>query len=186
MSIINHGLILILLVIIPPLGHAMKPPKTGNVVITMQNGQPCFSYPQDKEIRKKKTYAFSYLDVLDYRHRGGWEVGLKDSFRKDLLDPNIPATCIKYGIPNPGMKVTRTAEPLLFDIPYQVRMDVLTSWEKEGNFECNYASDFCLTRNAKGESILVGAEWDDKADMMKCLKPGESPKRSFWQKLFGK
>lgn len=166
----------------------MKPPKSGNVVITMQNGQPCFSYPRDKEILKKKTYAFGYLDVTKSgSERGeGWEIGLSDPFRKGLLDPNTPATCIKYGVPNPGMKVTQPAEPLYFDTPYQVRLDVLTSWEKEGQNECNYASNFCLSRNTKGETILVGADWDDKAGAMKCLKPGESPKRNFWQKLFGK
>ncbi len=185
MSNFYHCLILVLLASIPVTSYAMKPPKSGNVVISLKNGQPCFSYPQDKEILKKKTYAFGYLDVLDDHHRGGWEIGLSDPFRKGLLDPNTPATCIKYGVPNPGMNATRTAEPLRFDTPYQVRLDVLTSWEKEGQNECNYVSDFCLTHNTKGETILVGAEWDDKAGAMKCLKPGES-KRGFWQKLFGK
>ena len=164
----------------------MKPLEKGKVVITMPHGRPCFSYPQDKELLEKKTFAFSYLDVSDFRHKGGWEVGLSEPSRKGLMDPNKPATCVEYGIPNPGMKTTRTAEPLHYDVPYKVRMDVLTLFEQEGHNEYNYASDFCLTRDAKGETILVNAEWDDGAGSMKCLKPGEKAKRSFWQRLFGK
>lgn len=181
----NYQLILIVfLALIPTTVNAMTPPKSGNVDITMRSGHPCFSYPQDKYVLKLH-YSFGSLDVSDVRHGGGWEIGLSDPYnKKELLEPNSPETCIKYGVLNSGMKETQPAELLRFDAPYKVRMWVIS--RSDGFSERWYASDFCLTRGAKGETILVNAVWNDDATAMKCLIPGESPKRSFWQKLFGK
>ena len=180
MSNIYHSLILILLALIPATGNAMKPPKNGDVVITMRNGQPCFSYQQDKS----SSFSSLYISKIGTEDSGGWAIQIKSADRKGLLDPNNIKACIKYGVLNPGTEIVAPAEPLRFDTPYRARL--YTNTTTGVSYESRYASDFCITRNAKGNTILVSADWDDKAGAMKCLKPGESPKRSFWQKLFGK
>lgn len=175
----RNSLIGLLLALIPATGNAYKPPPSGDMVISMRNGQPCFSYPQDK------AYSFGSLSISKARPQGGgWAIQIVSPDRKGLLEPNRPETCIKYGVLNPGMEVVAPAKPLQFDTPYSVRISTHTT--SGISHEYRYSSDFCLSRNEKGETILVGADWDDKTDAMKCLKPGESPKRSFWQKLFGK
>jgi hypothetical protein len=77
----------------------------GEVVITLRNATPCFSYPQDSEIRKK-PYSFSYLNVSNAgpQSGGGWAVDIVNLSRQGLVEPNKPETCIRYGVLNPGMK----------------------------------------------------------------------------------
>ncbi|MEA5115920.1 MAG: hypothetical protein VB050_18040 [Geobacteraceae bacterium] len=179
----RNSLICLLLVIIPVTVSA-RSDQDAEAIVTLRNGQPCFSYPQDKEIRKWH-YSFGSLDVSEKGPNGGaggWEIGLSEPYKKKgLLEPNSPETCVKYGVLNPGMEVTQPAEPLQFNKPYRMRIRVTTM---SGGFSVRrYASDFCLSRNTKGETIIVGAVWDDKADAPRCLKPGESPKRSLWQRL---
>lgn len=80
-------------------------------------------------------------------------------------------------------------EPLQFDTPYEVFMSVSTSGvSKSGHdyYERRYASKFCLKRDVKGDTIIVGVGWDDDEYEPHCLKPGEPTKRGFWQRLFGK
>lgn len=177
-------LICLLLALMPTTSNA-KSYKNAEAIITLRDDQPCISYPRDKEIRKWHYY-FGYLSVSEIGPyaRGKWQIGISDPYeKKGLLEPNSVETCIKYGVPNPGMKTKQAAEPLQFNTPYRVRLSVLKPYEEGGN-EWWYASDFCLSRNAKGETIILNADWDDKADAPRCLKPGESPKRSIWQKLF--
>ena len=183
----RNSLIGLLLVFISATG--CKCQRDADAVVTMSNGQLCFSYPQDKEIRKR-PYLFYDLVVSKVNSQDGeeWYIETISLDRKGLREPNSPETCIKYGIINPGIKVRKTAEPLQVDTAYRVSIDVSTASASTPGYvyERRYRSDFCLSRNAKGETILVGADWDDKTGAMICLKPGESPKRSFWQKLFGK
>ena len=148
--------------------------------ITMRNGQPCFYYPQ------QKSYSFSslYISKSSPDSGGGWAIQIKTADRKGLIDPNRPETCVKYGVLIPETEVVSHANPIQFDTPYRASLNANTTTGVSD--EIRYASDFCVTHNTKGETILVGADWDDKRHAMKCLKPGESPKRGFWQKLFGK
>ncbi len=183
------SLIVLLLVMIPVSANAKQFKIHGDAVITLRNGQPCFSYPKDKEIRKG-PYAFSYLAVSKDGPQGGvrWDVDMINLERKGLIEPDNPVTCVNYGIPNSGMKARRIAEPLMFNTPYKVLISVAKTDTLKSSYieERNYRSSFCLKRNAMGETILVGTDWDSNAYEPHCLKPGESPKRSFWQKLFGK
>jgi hypothetical protein len=176
----RYSLSSLLLILIPATVNAMKPPKSGDVVITMRNSQPCFSYPQDK------SYSFGslYVSKASLQGGGGWAIQIASPDRKGLLEPNRPETCIQYGVLNPGTKIVAPVNPLLFATPYSVRISAHTI--SGTSYEQKFASDFCITHDAKGETILVNAVWDDEAHAMKCLKPGESSKRSFWQKLFGK
>ncbi|MEA5115917.1 MAG: hypothetical protein VB050_18025 [Geobacteraceae bacterium] len=179
-----NSMICLLLVLIPATVSA-KSDRNAEAIVTLRNGQPCFSYPKDKDIRKWH-YSFGSLDVSETGPNAGkgvWQVGLSDPYRKKgLLEPNSVGTCVKYGVLNPGMEVTQPAEPLQFNTPYRVHISVLKSDQEGGNVRL-YASDFCLSRNAKGEKIIVGAVWDDKTDAPRCSKPGESPKCSLWQRL---
>jgi hypothetical protein len=177
---IYYCLILILFILISTTSYAIKPPKAGNVVITMRHSTPCFSYPQDKS----SSFSSLYISNTGTEGRGGWAIQIKSADRKGLLDPNNPDACVKYGVLNPGMEIVAPAETLQFDTPYRARLNTNTTTGV--SYESRYVSDFCITRSAKGETILVGADWDDKSDTMKCLKPGESAKRGFWQRLFGK
>ncbi|MEN6423701.1 MAG: hypothetical protein ABFD76_17310 [Smithella sp.] len=155
-------------------------------VVTIRNGLPCFFYPQDEEIRKR-PYSISYLDVSKTGPMGGgmWVAQISDPYRKGLLEPNSSETCIRYGGPHPGIEdYYGPAKPLLMDTPYEAFIRVSTP---EGPlYERKFFSGFCMTRDEKGNKVIVGAQYDDDADKWKCLKPGEKPKKSFWKRLFGK
>ncbi len=184
-SFYRNNLIFLLLVLIPGAVSASDRIKDADAVVTIRNGNPCFSYPQDEEIRKR-PYSFSYLSLSKNGpyNGGGWVIQLASPDRKGLLEPNTSETCIKYGVLHPGTKDIDSAEPLELDVPYKVHIRVIA--RNDGpTYERKFRSDFCVSRNEKGEKIIVGADWDDKTDGWKCLKPGESPKRGFWERLFG-
>jgi hypothetical protein len=163
------------LIVIPATVNAYQPPPSDKVKTTMRYGQPCFYHLQDKSL------SFGYL-AISTAGEGQWEIQISPLHRKKLLEPNNPATCIRYGVLNPGMELIRPAKPLRLNVPYEVFMDL----SDNRSYQRKYASNFCLTQNIKGETILVNAAWDEKKQSMICLKQGETPKRGFWQKLFGK
>lgn len=180
-----NSLICLLLIMTPVSGFAMKPMHQGDVIITMRDGLPCFSYPQDKEI-KKRPYLFAILSISKRGPIGkdGWVAQISDPDRKGLLDPNSPETCVRYGGPHPGIEdYYEPAKPLLMDTPYEVHIGVSTM----SGYERNYSTNFCLTRDDKGNVIIVAANTvsESKVTTWKCLKPGEKPKLSFWERLFG-
>jgi hypothetical protein len=183
----RNSVICLLVIFTPATVNAMKSMKQGDAVVTMRNGNPCFSYPQDKEIQKR-PYSFGYLhvDKLGSIGGGGWVIQITRSDRKGLLDPNSPETCIEYGIHHPGTEDMEPAKPLQVDTPYEVRFVVYPIYSDGGGDERRYLSYFCVSRNENGESVLVSAEVNKQIGGFQCLKPGESPKRSLWQKLFGK
>jgi len=174
-----------LLLVIPLPVHAISRIRDADAVITMRNGNPCFSYPRDEEIQKR-SYSFGYLDVSKNGPigGGGWVIRTASPDRKGLLEPDSPKTCIEYGVLNPGMEVWQAAEPLLFDTPYRV---LLIVYSEPGGlyYDRKYLSNFCVTRNEKGETVLVAASGDGKGEW-RCLKPGEKPRRGFWERLFGR
>ena len=133
----------------------------------------------------KRPYSFSYLGVSKNTSEVVWEIQIISYDRKGLLEPNSPESCIEYGILNPGMKEDKAAKQLLSDSPYHVFMSVAEAPGGRNSYDRKYALDFCLSRNEKGEATVVDTEWRDRGGWY-CLKPGESPKRGFWQKLFGK
>jgi len=156
----------------------------GMAVITLRDGQPCFSYPQDEEIRKR-PYSFDYLAVTKAGPRGGaggWVIQLASYDKKILVEPKSPDSCIRYGVLPPRAEEVNPVKPLELNTPYRAYLSVSTA----SGSEQRYASDFCLIRNPKGEVVLTGVDWEHTQYEPLCLKPGESPKRSLWQKLFGK
>jgi hypothetical protein len=183
---LRSGLMFILIILFPINVCAMSSIKDADAVITMRDGKPCFSYPQDKEIQAR-PYSFGYLSVSNISSVGGdgWEIRVPISARKESIEPNSPSTCIKYGVLHPWIKSTRPAERLLMNTPYEVLI-VVHSPPLGPVYNRKFLSEFCLVRDAKGNTVVVDAEWDDNARATKCLKPGESPRRSLWQKLFGR
>ena len=182
-KVLTTCLIICLLVTIPITAMA-KRARDGEAVITLRSAQPCFSYPQDEEI-KKGDYLFDYLAVSKAGPQGdtgGWVIQLADYHKKILVEPNSPATCIRYGAIPPSAEEITHAKPLAFNTPYRAFLRVSTA----SGSEQRYASDFCLIRNPKGDVVLTGVDWEHTQYEPLCLKPGEAPKRSFWQKLFGK
>ena len=184
-TICRISLIGLLLILFPVTSNATGDRRwDAEGVVTMLNGRPCFSYPLDEVISSDKSYALYSLYVAKSSPSEppiGWEIRLKNYNKKSLVEPNRPERCIKHNVLPPGMKEIEQAKPLLLDTPYYVEISV----DADRNRRV-FRSDFCLSRDAKGNTVLVGAEWDDKTNAMKCLNPGESPKRGLWQKLFGK
>ncbi|MHB8138502.1 MAG: hypothetical protein ACYDGO_08970 [Smithellaceae bacterium] len=141
-------------------------------------------------IRRIKKYGKGHirLDTTLFQKEvfmgGGWAIQIISADRKGLLEPNTPETCIEYGMLHPGTKVAEDAQPLELNMPYKVHISVRS---RPGGpvYERKFEYDFCVSRNEKGEKILVNSDWDDEAGGRKCLKPGESPKRGFWERLFG-
>lgn len=169
-------------VLLPATGFA-RSNKDADAVVTLHNGVPCFSYPQDGEIRRR-PYSFSYLGISKISGGAVWEIQITNYDRKGLIEPNSPETCIEYGILNKGLKEDMTAIPLLRDTPYHVFISVAEAPGGRNSYDRKFALDFCLSSNEKGEPIVVGASGRGTG-AWRCLKPGESPKRGFWQRLFG-
>lgn len=175
----------LLLISVPVPSIAISSIKDADAVITIRNGNPCFSYPQENEIQRG-TYLFSYMSVSKNGPTGGagWEIDIANLGKKGLLNPDTPETCIEYGVLNQGMKEKQVASPILPDTPYKV---FIRATEVPGGRSMDsrkFLSDFCISKNKNGEPIIVGATGDGKG-VWRCLKPGESAKRGFWQKLFG-
>jgi hypothetical protein len=176
--------LLILVLILFPINSAAKRGWDEKAIITLRDNQPCFSYPPNGETRKR-PYAFDYLAITKAGPRGGaggWVIQLASYDKKIPVEPNSPKTCIKYGALPPMAAEVNPVSPLEFDTPYRAYLSISTA----SGSEIRYASDFCLIRNSKGEVVLTGVDWEHTKYAPHCLKPGESTKRSFWRRLFGK
>lgn len=178
--------ILIILFIVIPVSVSARSNKDADAAITLRNGNPCFYYPQDKELQKR-PYSFDDLSVSKNGMYGGvaWEISIINYDRKGLLEPSSPETCIEYGALNPGMKEKQPAKPLQSDTPYKVFISVSEAPGGRNSYNRRFAADFCIISNEQGEPIVVGASGGGTGDW-RCLEPGESPKSGFWQRLFGK
>ncbi len=183
---LRNGLIFILIIFSSINVYAISSIKDADAVITIRDGKPCFSYPQDKEILAR-PYSFGYLSVSNISSVGGngWEMEIISAAKQGLLEPNNPTTCIKYSVHHPGTRNIKPPAQLLMHTPYQVLI-VVYSPPLGPVYERKFLSRFCLAHDEKGNTVIVHAQRDSYTKEMKCLKPGESPKRSFWQKMFGR
>jgi hypothetical protein len=181
----RNSFILLLLCAFPLSVYGMSTIKHGDVTITIRNGKPCFSFPLDKET-KKREYFFDTLRVsLQKPSIETWAVYIPDTDWKWSANPDRPAKCIEYDSILPELIIDAPAHPLTYDTPYRVFMVVSTRpWV---NHVRRYLSEFCLTRNDTGETVIVEATWEKQTEEYRCLKPGESSKhRGFWDRLFGR
>lgn len=153
-------------------------------IVTIKNGNPCFSHPQDREVQKNR-YSLSYFVVMEPAGGAAWEIDRFFYDENTLPEPNSAETCIEYGVLGRGMRVRQDAIPLQFDVPYQALMRLREAPDVGVFHKRNYMSEFCLTKNEKGEPIIVEATGGGRGEW-RCLKPGESANRGFWGWLFGK
>lgn len=167
-----------------PLTVSARSNKDADAVILLKNGNPCFSYPKDKKA-KKREYSFAYLSVSKKGVHGevGWEIGIVDYERNRLSEPDSLGTCIEYGVLGPGIKLKHAAEPLQPDTPYNVFIRVTELPGSRSLYDIKYSSDFCLTKNEKGEPVIVEATGGGRGEW-RCLRPNES--HGFWNWLLGK
>ena len=155
--------------------------KDADAVVTLQNGNPCFYYPQDHEIQQR-PYSMSFLDVTTILDgKAGWLTTkvYEDKTARVIADSR--ESCIEYGVLSPGMREREVAKPLLLNTPYSVFIQV----SAVPGFERKFATEFCIIRNEKGDSVIVEATGGGRGEW-RCLKPGESANRGFWGWLFGK
>lgn len=177
---------LVLLFLLLPATAIARSNKDADAVVTIRNGRPCFSYPQDSVIRKRQ-HSFGYLSISRNGPLGGegWEIGVESFDRKGLVEPDSPERCIEYGVMRPGLKVKQPADPLLYDTPYKVFIDVTQAPGETLIYDRKFALDFCVTRNGKGEVLAVEASVHGSGRWT-CLKLGETKRRGIWEWLFGK
>jgi len=177
----QNSLVSLLLILIPVSVSAMSRLYDVESNVSLRNGHPCFFYP-GKDGNGGKSYSISFLDITKTADgKAGWSINFIRSERKGYVEPDRPETCIEYGVLGPGMKEERAARPLLLDTPYNAFLFVSDATGGNRRFR----TDFCITLNEKGETILVEATGGGRGEW-RCLKPDESRKRGFWGWLFDK
>lgn len=152
-------------------------------VVTIKNGNPCFSHPQDKEVIRNR-YSLRSLDVVNATGGVVWEIDRFFYDENTLPEPNSVETCIEYGVLGRGMRVRQDAIPLQFEAPYRALMRLREAPDVGVYHKRSYMSAFCLTKNEQGEPIIVEATGGGRGEW-RCLKPGESANGGFWGWLFG-
>jgi hypothetical protein len=182
----RNSLIVPLLLVLPTIGYAVSTIKDADAVITMRNGNPCFSYPIDKQILKR-PFSFGRLSVGTKGPKGDaiWIIEAIDIASIDLIEPNNIENCIEYGATPSGTKIRFPAEPLEMNTPYYGRLHLYSKPASEWHYQRKYMSNFCVVTNEKKQTTIAWAAYNEKTHRWECLQPGQSPKRSFWKKLFG-
>jgi hypothetical protein len=172
-----------LLLLIPVSVSAISRQYDADAVVTMRNGNPCFSYPPNVE----KLFGYHLIVSKIGQHNAvEWDIQKFNYDKTNMPEPNSPEHCIEYGVVNYELEVKRAAEPLLPDTPYRVFISVAEApTDQRYRYLRKFAADFCISSNEQGEPVIVGASVDGTGEW-RCLNTGESPKRGFWQKLFGK
>lgn len=138
----------------------------GDLVVTLKDGKPCFSYPMD-EATKKQPYFFGMLGVSWNNREASlpphdiWEL---QSARGDY-SPSSPQTCLAYGIVEAGTRQNAPAAMQRYDVPYSAHLTVFA-----GYGERKYLGYFCLHRNSGAETILLKATYNDASQRYECVK----------------
>lgn len=177
--------ILIVMIVMFPLSvGASSRLYDADAVVTVRNGKPCFSYPASKE----KLFGYSIIvSRLGQHETIAWQVLAFRDVEKNVPEPTTPDACIEYGVTDSAMVEKIVAESLVPDAPYRVYISVYEA-PVGGNryrYVRKVGSEFCVTKNEAGETVIVGLTMNGTG-AWHCLMPDESPKRGFWQRLFGK
>mgnify|MGYP001559953817 CR=1 FL=1 len=161
----------------------------GELVISLRNDAPCFSYPAD-DATQKRNYVFASLEmswsdkVSSLPGVAAWYIGVNPS-EYGLANPSSPATCIGYGDHYPGALENKgPAKPIRYDVPYRAHMRIASQRPLEEYFERKYESWFCLSRDATGATVLLKAERNRATSKYECVPPEKIDKRGFFDRLF--
>ena len=145
----------------------------GELVITIVDNKPCFSFPQD-EVTKKRQFYFSTLEIdwnaKEAQRQGVWAWSLyQDTSSLIKLSPSTEQSCIRYGETKPGTRQPMgTAKPIQYDIPYEALMSITTAENERPTAHRRYLSWYCLSRDAKENTRLVKAEWNREKSKYEC------------------
>ena len=167
---------------------AMSRISDGDLIISLRDERPCFSYPIDEET-KKGGYSFGYLSVIwndgvsSLPGHLAWELELAPG-SKDLANPSSQESCVGYGYRYPGTQEKEgPAKPIRYGIPYNAHMMISTT----GVFsKRKYETWFCLNRDLTGAIVLLKAERNRSTSKYECVPPEKIDKRGFFERLFGK
>ena len=129
----------------------------GQAVVSLQNDQPCFSYPLD-QVTAKYKFIPSLVEVFLNDKQDAAASGAKlwefRRTRAQLLSNEPPPAdrCVEYGTPPPGGSPA-SATPLEVNTPYRDYMTVFSAEPGSGGNRIYY-EDFCITLDAhSGKSI---------------------------------
>lgn len=177
-------ILIVLMVMIPSSAGASSRLYDADAIVAVRNGKPCFSYPAGKE----KLFGYSLaVSRLGSHETAVWEILAYNRDRKKVPEPSCSETCIEYGVSDFATEENKAAEPLAADVPYRVFINVYEApvGENRYRFVRKVGAEFCISNNEAGEAVIIGAS-NSGTGAWRCLKPGESLKRGFWQRLFGK
>lgn len=175
-----NNLIGMMIMLVPAMGYCLGDRQyDADAIITVRNGKPCFSYPDNTE------KLFGYHLVISkngLETESLWEIQIYNHNRKNLTEPNNSKNCIEYGVLNAGAEEKIKAQSLTYNTPYRVFIRIAESPAENGRYRNTrtFQKDFCLSHNEKGEALIVGASSEGK-NIWQC----QQGKRGFWQKIFG-
>ena len=151
---------------------AMSKISDRDLIVSLRNNLPCFSYPIDEET-KNEGYSFGYMDVTWNDRESSlpghlaWTLDI-DIDNKIPVYPNKPDFCLGYGDTPPGTSDKRkgAALPMRYDVSYRAHMSVL---KKGSTYTRKYETWFCLSRNKANQTIILQANWKRATSKFECV-----------------
>ncbi|MDY7578673.1 hypothetical protein RGU70_10095 [Herbaspirillum sp. RTI4] len=145
--------------------YAMSSISDGDLIVTLRDGIPCYSYPIDSHTAKR-----SYFMGVLYVSWNDRETSLPpfDTWRLESgnadYSPSSPESCLKYGVVAPGTSEKLPAKPHRYDVPYRAHLTVFSPTEDR-----KYMTYYCLSHNFSGETIIHKAKYVDKTSKYICV-----------------
>lgn len=138
----------------------------GDLIVTLRNGTPCFSYPVDDKTKKEALF-FGMLSVSWNNREASlppFEIWELQSGRDDY-SPATPESCIEYGVLKPDTRQNFPAAAQQYNVPYRAH---LTVFGRRG--ERKYLAYYCLRRNSGNETILLKAAFNKATSRYECVE----------------
>lgn len=147
----------------------------GEVVVTLRNSQPCFSYPLDEATKKNKFFLHKIevsfnKGLAAYPSTKSWELKINQANRPLFTNPNTPEQCIEYGTATP----TQTPSPVIpieINIPHRVFLTIYSPEIASSSASIrSYYNDFCLSLGTSNNKILIRPVFNPSTGVFKCGK----------------
>ena len=145
----------------------------GEAIVTVQNGQPCFSYPLDEATKKNKFHLY---EIEVYENKGGnyssikyWDLDINPQNRKSIISLNAPEQCFEYGVVPPLTKHNVHAIPIKINTPYRVFLTIYSPEiaSSSASFR-TYFNDFCLTLDTNNKKTVIIPEFNSSKGVFEC------------------